>query len=160
MKNYVIFKKIKEKAKSDYEKIKTIYCPYFNDYVRFNSKGLNHIKMKSWNKTRLKSDQYLRLKFLILAPKIINSSGTVQELFKTNKKERIKIKNKWEKISKSVTYFAFIAIKNNIKVKIIIKKVEKRKPFFWSIIPFWKSKKDPLYQKTKKVFHEGDLEND
>ena len=61
---------------------------------------------------------------------------------------------------KSVTYYGFVAIINTIKIKVIVKKIENGQPFFWSIIPFWKTKKDPICLETKKVFHEGDLEND
>lgn len=160
MSDYLIFKEVKERGEKNYKRIKKIYCPYLKDYVIFNSLGLNHIKMKSWNRARLRSDQYLRLKFLFLAPKIINSSGTIQELYKVNKLERVKFKNKWQRTNKLVTYYAFIAIIKKIKLKVIIKRIDKDKAFFWSIIPFWKSRKDPLYKKTKKVFHDGDLEKD
>lgn len=154
------FIKIEQEAVKIYSEIISVYCPYLKTKINFNSKGLNHIKMKSWNRARLVSDQYLRLKFLKLAPKILNASGTLQEILVDNKIERIKSEGKWQKTMQSVVYYGFVAIIYEIKIKIIIKKVLNGPPFFWSIIPFWKNKKDPIYKQTKKVFHEGDLEND
>jgi len=61
---------------------------------------------------------------------------------------------------KEVTYYAFIAIVKKIKIKIIVKKVENGQPYFWSVMPCWQYRKDPIYLQTKKVFHEGDLECD
>ena len=104
-------------------------CPYLRTKINFNAKGLDHIKMKSWNKTRLASDQYLRLKFLKLVPEILKNSGTLQEIKETRNFERVK-------------------------------NIENGQPYFWSVVPFWKSQKNELCQKIKKVFHEGDLEND
>jgi hypothetical protein len=100
--------------------------------------------MKNRNKSRTKSDQYLRLKFLKLTPYILKKSGTLQEF---NKKENIR-------------YFGFVAIINNIRLKIIIKQEGNNNPYFWSIIPFWKREKDEMNKKIKKVFHEGDLQSD
>jgi hypothetical protein len=60
-----LFEKIKKEAEENYGKINKIFCPALNREVLFNSKGLNHIKMKDWNKARLQDDQYLRLKFLV-----------------------------------------------------------------------------------------------
>ena len=58
-----------------------------------------------------------------------------------------------------VKYYGFVAIVNfKVKIKIIIKEAESGQPFFWSVIPFWKIKKDPITKQTKKVFHEGDPE--
>lgn len=141
--NEYIFNKTKEEGEKFYKNIKNIYCPYLKAPVSFNAKGLSHIKMKKRNKSRSKCDQYLRLKFLKLTPYILKKSGTLQEF---NKKENIK-------------YFGFVAIINNVRLK-IIKQENYNNPYFWSIIPFWKKEKDEISQKIKKVFHEGDLQSD
>ena len=36
-------------------------------------------------------------------------------------------------------------------VGIIIKKIEGGQPYFWSVIPFWKTQKDEFCLKIKKV---------
>ena len=71
------FDNIKKEAEESYKKIDEVYCPYFQKNISFNIKGLNHIKFKSWNRTRLIKDQYLRLKFLYLAPEVIKKSHTL-----------------------------------------------------------------------------------
>ncbi len=138
------FLKIKGEAEVFYKNIEPVYCPYLKTKVNFNSKGLEHIKMKSRNKSRPTPDQYIRLKFLKLIPLILKKSGTLQEF---NKNENIR-------------YFGFIAIINNIRLKIIIKQKGYNNPYFWSIIPFWKKERNKISQKIKKVFHEGDLQSD
>lgn len=155
------FNIIKKEAEDQYRSIDFVECPFLKRKVNFNVKGLNHIKFKAWNKTRLTSDQYLRLKFLHLAPKILKRSGTIQEYQEKNNFERIKTRGKWSQKMVSVKYHGFIAIlKYEIKVKVVIKEVVGGQPYFWSIIPFWKNKKHPFTDEIKKVFHEGDLEND
>ena len=84
------FEKIKKKAEELYKEIKSIHCPFFNKKVNFNIHGLKHVQKKAWNKPRLFQDQYLRLKFINLAPNIISSSGTLQEFQETKNFERIK----------------------------------------------------------------------
>lgn len=155
-----LFDKIKEEAELFYEGLDFVYCPYLKSKIFFNVKGLDHIKMKAWNKTRLVSDQYLRLKFLKLVPDILKSSGTLQEIHLTKNFERVRNSGKWQSSMKEVVYYGFVAIVNKVKIKIIIKKIENNQPYFWSVIPFWKNRKDPICEQTKKVFHEGDLEND
>jgi len=155
-----LFGKVKGEAESFYNGVNQIDCPYLKTKVNFNAKGLDHIKMKAWNKTRPASDQYLRLKFLKLVPDVLSVAGTIQEINETKNFERIKDSGKWQQVMKEVTYYAFIAIVKKIKIKIIVKKVESGQPYFWSVMPFWKSRKDPIFLQTKKVFHEGDLECD
>ncbi len=160
MPNEVKIKEVKEKAEDEYKKIDKVLCPYLNRKVHFNAKGLDHIKMKEWNKTRLVSDQYLRLKFLKLASKIVEMSNTLQEFHETKSFERRIINSRWERKLLQVKYYGFVAILNKLRVKIIVKEVEGGQPYFWSIIPFWKHKKDPITKQIKKVFHEGDLERE
>ncbi len=160
------FNQVKKCAEEQYKKINRIFCPFLNRNVNFNAKGLDHIKFKEWNKARLISEQYLRLKFLKLAPLIIEKASTLQEFSKTKIFERKKVgtghcpvPKRWERILTPVKYYGFVAIVNfKVKIKIIVKEVEGGQPFFWSVIPFWKTKKDPITKQTKKVFHEGDLE--
>lgn len=151
------FNKIKDKAEKFYKEIQEIYCPYFKEKVAFNSKGLNHIKFKEWNKARLVESQYLRLKFLHLAPEVIKKSHTLQEIRESNNFERQKINSRWERRMMIVRYYAFVAILDNIRLKIIVKEINGGKKFFWSIYPHWRQKRSDD-GKNKKILHEGNLE--
>lgn len=153
------FDQVKKGAEEQYKKINNVFCPFLKRDVNFNAKGLDHIKFKGWNKARLTSEQYLRLKFLKLTPLVIEKASTLQEFSETKVFERKKINSRWERILTPVKYYGFVAIINfKVKIKIIVKEAEGGQPFFWSVIPFWKTKKDPITEQTKKVFHEGDLE--
>lgn len=52
---------------------------------------------------------------------------------------------------------SLVAIINRHRIKIIIKEIQGGKKFFWSLIPFWKTRKDAM-NGDKKILHEGDLE--
>jgi len=158
MDNVEQFQRVKQEAENYYKTVNAVFCPYLKSKINFNAKGLDHIKMKSWNKSRLVSDQYLRLKFLKLVQEVLKNSGTLQEFHETKNFERIKDTGRWQSIMKPVVYYGFVAILNNVKIKIIVKRVEGGQPYFWSVIPFWKTQRDEIFQKMKKVFHEGDLE--
>ena len=158
MDNLEQFERIKQEAEDYYKTVNAVFCPYLKSKVNFNAKGLDHIKMKSWNKARLISDQYLRLKFFKLVPEVLKVAGTLQEFHETKNFERIKDTGRWQSIMKPVVYYGFVAIINNVKIKIIVKRIEGGQPYFWSVIPFWKNQKDEICQKIKKVFYEGDLE--
>ena len=158
MDNIEQFQRVKQEAEDYYKTVNAVFCPYLKSKINFNAKGLDHIKMKSWNKSRLVSDQYLRLKFLKLVQEVLKNSGTLQEFHETKNFERIKDTGRWQSIMKPIVYYGFVAILNNVKIKIIVKRVEGGQPYFWSVIPFWKTQRDEIFQKIKKVFHEGDLE--
>ena len=51
---------------------------------------------------------------------------------------RNKENKRWLHIMKSVEYFEFVAVMQEVRVRIIIKKENDGYPFFWSIIPFWR----------------------
>ncbi|MFW0837825.1 MAG: hypothetical protein ACKKL5_02385 [Candidatus Komeilibacteria bacterium] len=161
MKNIDKFEKVRKMAEDDYKKLDSVYNPFLKKNIKFNVKGLNHIKGKDWNRGRLIEDQYLRLKFLKFVPNILRLSGTMQEFQERRCVERVRINARWDFVAKDVKYYGFVAIINfNIKIKVIVKEVANGVPYFWSVIPFWKTRKNPIVGVTKKVFHEGDLEND
>jgi hypothetical protein len=151
------FNNVKQLAEEYYKTIGEVRCPYLKDGVSFNAKGLDHIKFKEWDKARSMQDQYVRLRLLKIAPQILQQSHTLQEFFETNRMERQKINSRWENRMISVNYYGFVAIVNRHRLKVIVKEIQGGKKFFWSLIPFWKTKKDAI-NGNKKVLHEGDLE--
>lgn len=155
--NFQKFKRVKRESIDFYNKINKVKCPYFSDTVSFNSKGMRHLRFKSWNKPRSIQDQYMRLKLLKFVPEVIKKSHTLQEYCNKNNFERIQINSRWEKRTVNVTYYGFIAIIDEIRIKIIVKETKGGEKYFWSIIPCWKQDKSIL---NKKILHEGDIEKD
>jgi len=55
---------------------------------------------------------------------------------------------------KDITYYEFIAVLNNIRLKIVIKEVVDGKKHFLSVIPFW-----GIDKKTgKRILHGNSME--
>ncbi|MHB8904272.1 MAG: hypothetical protein ACYC40_04195 [Patescibacteria group bacterium] len=156
--NIEIFKAVKREAEIFYNNITSVYCPYFKKNIIFNSKGFKHVMMKSWDQPRLISEQYLRFKFLKLVPKTLKLTHTLQEVREEKAVGMVKSCGERKLRAKMTRYYGFIAIINNVRIKIVIKHINNGELFFWSVIPFWKNQKDELTGKIKKVFHEGDLE--
>src|SRR6202044_2354511 len=98
-------------------------------------KGLKHLKFKSDGRPRAPQDQYARFKLLRFAPEIIKKSHTVQGIARTKRFEEQIINSRNESIIKEVDYYEFIAILEEIRMKVIIKEVIGGKKYFWSIIP-------------------------
>jgi hypothetical protein len=152
------FPEFKEKTEESYKKIGEVFCPYLKDRVSFNAKGLDHIKFKEWDKARGASDQYMRLRLIDMAPRILKESHTLQEFYETQIMQRQKINSRWERRLMKVRYYGFVAIINSHRLKVIVKEIEGGNKFFWSLIPFWKTRKNEESGRYKKILHEGDLE--
>ncbi|MBI2068639.1 MAG: hypothetical protein HYT67_00825 [Candidatus Yanofskybacteria bacterium] len=135
------FEATKIKAEDFYKQIDKIKCPYFNEDVSFNSKGIEHIKFLRKNHARPRNDQYIRLRLINLAPEIIKLSRTIQGISHTRNLETWRSNNKTEIVMKPVVYYEFVAILNDIRVRVIVKQVDGGPKYFWSIIPFWKVNK-------------------
>lgn len=150
------FLKIKGEAEEFYKTIDNIYCPYLKEKVAFNTKGLKHLKFKSNRQARPRKDQYSRLKLICLAPEVLKQSHTLQGIWQIRRFETQKMNSRWEQIMKDVTYYEFIAVVDNVRVRVIIKQVLGGEKHFWSVIPFWGIDKTT----SKRILHSGDLEND
>lgn len=154
------FEELKAQREEYYKSIHEVECPYFGkEKVAFNAKGIEHLKFKEKGKARSRVDQYIRLKLLDLAPKVLGRSHTVQEFFETIKFEQMKSTGKWQSRAVKVRYYGFVAIIGRGRVKIIVKEVDGGNKFFWSIIPFWRQNQKNAGQK-QKIFHLGDPETD
>jgi hypothetical protein len=140
------FERVRLIAETKYKSIGEVRCPYFDDKVSFNSKGLEHLKFKSKRKVRERADAYMRLKNLKLAPEILKRSHTLQEKHSRKIFVEVKTNSRHEFILKECHYYGFIAIikDGNLqkRLKVIVKKVEGGEKHFWSIIPYWKSNRE------------------
>lgn len=152
--NKIKLDKIKKQAEEDYKKIDSVLSPYLKKGVAFNAKGLEHIKFKGRNKARSNEDQYMRLKYLHLAKKIIKASHTLQGHQERNEMVKVK-RGKWTYEMQAVNYFEFVAIIGDVRVRVIVKKVAGGELHFWSIIPFWK-----MDINNKRLIHNGNPSED
>lgn len=150
------FEKIKTEAEAFYATIQEVYCPYLKEKIAFNVRGLKHLKFKSDRQARTSNDQYARLRLLRFAPEVLKNSHTVQGIWETKIFEEQKTNSRWKHILKDVRFYEFIAVLENIRIKVIIKEVQGGEKHFWSVIPFWGIDKIA----HKRILHSGDLEND
>jgi hypothetical protein len=155
-KNETDFEKVKADAEALYPTIGEVHCPYFKEKIAFNAKGWRHLKFKSNQVARSREDQYARLKLLHFAPIVLQESRTVQGIYETRKFEMQNTNSRWENVLKDVTYYEFIAVMENIRVKVIIKYIIGGQKYFWSIIPYWRI---DTYN-SRRILHNIDHEDD
>lgn len=151
MENY---QRIKNQAYKNYKRIGKVHCPYLKTKVSFNSKGFRHLIYKAGHKKRDKQSQIMRFKLLGKAHEVLKITTTLQEYQSESKEMLVKEYN--QKVNKIVTvkYFGFIAIIDNWKFKVIVKKVGNGNPFFWSVIPNWRTRR------KEKILYKGNMEED
>lgn len=150
------FLKVRKDAESFYGSIGLVRCPYFGEVIVFNAKGLRHLKFKSDKQARTHKEQYPRLKLLYLAPEVLRKSHTLQGIWETRLLEMQKTNNRWERVMKNVTFYEFIAVLDNVRVKVIAKQVESGEKYFWSVIPYWGIDKE----NRRRILHSGNPERD
>lgn len=132
---------LKNSAYRFYHKIKFIYCPYLKSPVIFNAGGFWHLIYTGRNKKRDRQTQMLRFKLLPKAVELLKLTTTLQE-YEERKRGKIK-------------YFGFIAILDDWKIKVIVKKAGNGAFHFWSVIPNWVTS-----IKRDRILHKGDMEAD
>ncbi len=151
-----VFDRTRDKAEEAYKKVGQVVCPYFNKEVKLNVKGLDHLKSKSWGKTRSRGDQYMRFKFLGLVPEILRRSSTLQGYHSTESMVRKKNYGSWQEVLNKVHFYEFIYVhREKTRVKVIVRKDGEGELYFYSIIPFWK-----MGNNLKKIITDGNAEED
>ncbi len=150
------FIKIRNEAENFYKTIGSVFCPYLGEKIVFNIKGFKHLKFKSDKQARPYKDQYPRLRLLSLAPEVLKKSHTIQGIWKIKRLEAQKTNSRWEHIAKDVVYYEFIAVLENVRIKVILKEVSGGEKHFWSVIPFWGIDKI----NHKRILYSGNPEDD
>lgn len=106
--------------KDVYSNLSDVYCPFLGEIVLFNNKGFRHLLYKAGNRKRSSSEIEIRTAMLIMAREVLEITTTVQEL----------------EMRVDSSFLGFIAIVNNFKLKIVVKKDGlKGKYHFYSVIP-------------------------
>ncbi len=150
------FHKAHQEAENFYKNIEKVFCPYFKEEVAFNAKGLEHLKFSGLRRARSHGDQYIRFRLISLAPRIVKESHTLQGISVRRSMERVKTNSRWESVMRMVTYYEFVAVIKDVRVRVIVKQVEGGQKYFWSVIPFWKMDK----MSKKRLTHSGKPETD
>ena len=132
------FERVKRRAEDFYKTIGDVHCPYFKEAVHFNVAGLDHVKFKDWRKVRSSKDLFMRLKLLHLAPEVIKLSRTVQGISETKEFVRRKVHSRWDTVLTIITYYEFVAVLENRRVRVVVRHLAGGEKHFWSIQPFWK----------------------
>ena len=121
-----------------YKSLGKVFCPYLEKEVSFNSKGLNHLKFNGQGKARTKIEREMRISLLKYIDKIIDRSHTLQGVLIEKREEKIRTENVTKIQITKITFYEFMAIIDNKRIKVILKQLGEGNIFFWSVIPYWK----------------------
>lgn len=136
------YQKIRNDAHKFYHSKGKVFSPALNEYIHFTSEGFNHIIFKRSRSERDKISQMARFKLLPRAMKLLELSVTFQEYEEVFKEVTVKCRKKNIRIHRHVKYWGIIAIIENRKIKVIVRKVGSNGTIkFWSIIPAWVTNK-------------------
>jgi hypothetical protein len=121
-------KQFVEERKMHYNSLTSVYCSPLKACVHFNSDGFYHMIFKTNRRKRKISAQFARLALIPLIKPVIKNAKKIQET-------RIE-KGKKMRGEKIETFHALVEVvgKCNVRVKVVIRKVENGGFFFHSIM--------------------------
>ena len=133
------YKEIRNNARTYYKSIYNIFCPALKNTILFQSAGFKHIIYKSHGNIRDKPSQVMRFQLLRHVTYLVKITTTIQEYEETIQRFHYYKKKVGKKVlfQKQVYYWGIIAIINNNKIKVILRKVGNGNIHFWSVIPAW-----------------------
>jgi len=141
----------REKARNIYDARRIIRSPFFDDDIVLNSDGFHHLRYSA-RRERSKEEQVLKFTLLPLGLQILKTATTLQEYRKLLSPVGNKSQRDGAVVMKLVEWWGFVAIfvKQEIKVRVIVRKVGDGNLHFWSIMPYSKLKGG-----RQKMFTEG-----
>ena len=152
------YERQKSVAQAFYAGTKAVLSPALGERVSFTAEGFNHILFKGSRSERERSSQIMRFKLLPRAIRLIEHANTFQEFEETIREYEVKVRKKRRLKTKLVRYWGIIAIFEERKIKVILRKIGNGQLHFWSIVPAWTTNKlrDVMFVSTMK----GDPETD
>lgn len=132
------YEKIRQNSRQFYEQIHKVFCHAFQQEVIYASEGFDHLIHKNDSRERDKGVQIMKFKLLPLAQKLVGLTTTYQEYEESLQEFRVKKFKKTILETKVVKYWGIIAILENRKFKVVIRKIgDNGQLHFWSVIPAW-----------------------
>jgi hypothetical protein len=120
-------KKFKEQIKIIFKQAGEIPCPAFGgEKIYFNAKGINHLIYKGSRSRRDEKRIKTNIRLLPRAIKLLSLAIFWQE------------ENQYIKDRVTFKFWAFEAVIDNRRIKVIIRQVGKGRKHFWSVIPAWR----------------------
>jgi hypothetical protein len=152
------YERQKAAAHALYVGTKPTLSPALGERVSFTAEGFNHILFKGSRSERERPSQIMRFKLLPRAIRLIAHSNTFQEFEEKSREYEVKVRKKRRLKTKLVRYWGIIAIFEERKIKVILRKIGNGQLHFWSIVPAWTTNKhrDVMFVSTMK----GDPETD
>ncbi len=126
---------LKFEQKVIYDSVVSVYCKILDSTVYFTSEGFNHLIYESNRKPRNINEQFLKLKCVCYAPRVIEKCKKITETRQSKRKIKGKVK---EIIQYELIYEVF----KDKTIKVIVEKVGTGKHKFHSVMPV-RTKKRP-----------------
>lgn len=105
---------------------KSVYCPAFGEEITFNAKGINHLIYKGDRSRRDKARILTNIRLLPRAINFLHRATFWQE------------ENSYIRDKTTYKFWAFEAVVDDRRIKVIVRQVGNGKKHFWSVIPAWR----------------------
>jgi hypothetical protein len=127
----------KEMARSAYTAASAVRSPYFGDDVALGPEGFQHLQC-SGRRARPVKEQIQRFILLPLGLHVLKTATTVQEYRRALAPLDPSRKGSGPRLMTAVQWWTFVAafVKQDVKVRVVVRKVGPGKLHFWSIMPF------------------------
>ncbi len=117
----------KKQIQEIFKETKQISCPAFpGEIISFNAKGINHLLYKGNRSKRDISRIETNIRLLPRAIKVLRLMPFFQE------------ESFYEKDKITFKYWAFEAVVEERRVKVIVRQIGNGQKHFWSVIPAWR----------------------
>ena len=136
-------KKCIEQIRIIFRQTREIPCPAFNgERVYFNAKGINHLIYKG-NRSRRDPNRIItNTKLLPRAIKLLRLSTFWQE------------ESNYNADNMNCKFWAFEAVIDDRRIKVIIRQVGQGRKHFWSVIPAWRKDRFGIVNVKRKNLEE------
>ena len=117
----------KNQIQAIFQQTKQITCPAFGgEMVIFNAKGINHLLYKGNRSERDLSRIQTNIRLLPRAIRVLQLMPFFQE------------ESGYEKEGVKFRYWAFEAVVDDRRVKVVVRQIGNGRKHFWSVIPAWR----------------------
>jgi len=135
------YKKLLEQRRKEYKNYTPVFCPCLKEYIYFNSDGFIHLRFHANGIPRKRQERMYKLGLLPLVIPTIKTATTIEKheyrLAPINRK-----KKNGQKIMKDMQFWGIISIvgKQNVKLKVVLRKIGTGKICFWSVMKLKENK--------------------